>query len=84
MQDDWLLDVLREIDDYSVRRNLTWLIPLVEKAHLAAKEELIPRSAHRSTGEFLPAMDEHSMEQSVMCRQGMSNVLQFSGNPPRK
>ncbi len=40
MRDDWLIDVLRDIEDYALQHQLTWLAPLVEKAQMAALREL--------------------------------------------
>jgi hypothetical protein len=42
MRDDWLIDVLCDIEDYALQHQLTWLVPLIERAHIAAMRELTP------------------------------------------
>ena len=42
MRDDWLIEVLQDIEAYAVLNELTWLAPLIEEAYAAARRELRP------------------------------------------
>lgn len=44
MRDDWLLDVLQDIERYAVLQKLDWLVPLVGTAYSTALRELQPTS----------------------------------------
>lgn len=44
MNDDWLLDVLWEIEDYAIKNDLTWLIPHIDRTYEAARKELNPNA----------------------------------------
>ena len=40
MRDDWLLDVLQDLERYAVLQKLDWLVPLVGTAYSTALREL--------------------------------------------
>ena len=44
MQDDWLLGTLRDIGVYAAMNNLHSLVPLMEQAYQAARQEIRPAS----------------------------------------
>jgi hypothetical protein len=41
MKHDWLLEVLRDIEDYAMVNQMDWLVPLANKVNAIARSELI-------------------------------------------
>jgi hypothetical protein len=40
--DDWLVEVLHDIQEYAILNEYTWLVPLMNEAYVAAQRELRP------------------------------------------
>ena len=41
MRDSWLLDVLKDLEDYAIKNDLAWLISDISRAYSAARKEVI-------------------------------------------
>ena len=40
MPDEWLLEVLCDIEDYAILNSIYWLVPLINKVNVIAKTEI--------------------------------------------